>query len=177
MQVQRFFATALVTTTTIFGGVLAAAVPPGRTVEITADDTMKYSVTTINAKPGEALTVKLTNKGTMPKMAMGHNFVLFKKGVDVQAFTADAVTAGQTDYIPAKYKAQIIANTKILGPGESAEVSFTAPKEPGSYTYICSFPGHSVTMKGTLVVGGSAGADDKKGASPKAAEKSEKKGK
>src|SRR6476660_4517544 len=165
MQVQRFFATALVTTTTIFGGVLAAAVPPGRTVEITADDTMKYSVTTINAKPGEALTVKLTNKGTMPKMAMGHNFVLFKKGVDVQTFTTDAVTAGQTDYIPAKYKPEIIANTKILGPGESTEVSFTAPKEPGTYTYICSFPGHSATMKGTLVVGGAAGAE--KGAAPK----------
>jgi azurin len=164
MKVKGILATALVSAT-ILGGGIAAAVPPGRTVEITADDTMKYSMTTISAKPGEALTVKLTNKGTMPKMAMGHNFVLFKKGVDLQAFAADSVTAGQTDYIPVKYKAQIIANTKILGPGESAEVSFTAPKEAGSYTYICSFPGHSVTMKGTLVVGG---ADDKKGGAPKA---------
>jgi azurin len=166
MKVTGFFASAVLTAA-VLGSGLAAAVPPGRTIEITADDTMKYNVTTINAKPGEALTVKLTNKGTMPKMAMGHNFVLFKKGVDVQAFTTDAVTAGQTDYIPAKYKAQIIANTKILGPGESAEVSFTAPKEPGSYTFICSFPGHATTMKGTLVVGGAAGAGEKKGAAPK----------
>src|SRR5205823_931440 len=116
-------------------------------------------------------TVKLTNKGTMPKMAMGHNFVLFKKGTDIQAFTTDAVTAGQTDYIPAKYKSQILANTKILGPGESAEVSFTAPKEPGSYTYICSFPGHSATMKGTLIVGGAAAGESKAGATKKGAEK------
>ena len=47
----------------------------GRTIELTADDTMKYSVTNIEAKPGETLTVKLTNKGTMPKMAAAHNFV------------------------------------------------------------------------------------------------------
>ena len=124
----------------------------GRTIEITGDDTMKYSVTTIDAKPGEQLTVKLTNKGTMPKMAAAHNFVLLKKGTDVTAFTTAAVMAQQAEYIPAKFESQIIAHTKLTGPGETAEVSFKAPTAPGTYDYICSFPGHFTTMKGTLTV-------------------------
>jgi azurin len=143
-----------------FGGSLSAMpaaqakmAAAGRTIEITGDDTMKFNVTTITAKPGEQLTVKITNKGTMPKMAAAHNFVLLKKGVDLNAFTTAAVMAGApADYIPAKFKDQVIASTKLTGPGESADVSFKAPTAPGDYVYICSFPGHFATMKGTLTV-------------------------
>ena len=46
----------------------------------------------------------------------------------------------------------MLASTKLVGPGEVAEVSFKAPTAPGSYTYICTFPGHATTMKGMLVV-------------------------
>ena len=157
---------ALMTTTLLGGSFLAAqapakkaAAPPqkasgaGRTIELAADDTMKFSMAEITAKPGEQLTVKVTNKGTMPKMAAAHNFVLLKKGVDLNAFTTAAVMAGAAaDYVPAKFKDQVIASTKLTGPGESAEVSFKAPTAPGSYQYICSFPGHFATMKGMLVV-------------------------
>lgn len=125
----------------------------GRTIELTGDDTMKYNVTAIKAKPGEALHIKLTNKGTMPKMAAAHNFVLLKKGTDMNAFTTAAVMAGATDYIPAKFKDRIIASTKMAGPGETVEVDFKAPTAPGTYDFICSFPGHFATMKGTLTVG------------------------
>ena len=124
----------------------------GKTIEITGDDTMKYNVTTIAAKPGEEVHVKLTNKGTMPKMAAAHNFVLLKKGTDMTAFTTAAVMAGQTDYIPAKFKDQVLASTKLAGPGETVEVTFKAPMVAGTYDFICSFPGHATTMKGTLTV-------------------------
>ncbi len=162
MNVKAIIGSAVIATT-VFGGVLAAQAPAkkaaapakgaaARVVEITGDDTMKFSVTTIAAKAGERLTVKLTNKGTMPKLAMGHNFVLLAKGTDLAAFTAEAVTAGATEYVPAKFKAQVLASTKITGPGESAEVTFTAPTAPGVYQFICSFPGHYAMMKGTLEV-------------------------
>jgi azurin len=160
MNVKTIFAALI--TTGLLSGPLTAAVPAqaakkaasaaGRTVELTADDTMKYSVTTINAKPGEQITLKLTNKGTMPKMAAAHNFVLLKKGTDLNAFTTAAVMAGQTDYVPAKFKDQIVASTKLAGPGETVDVSFKAPTAPGEYDYICSFPGHFATMKGKLIV-------------------------
>ena len=47
--------------------VAAAPVHDGRPVEISADDTMKFSVTEIAAKPGEKLSVTLVNLGTTPK--------------------------------------------------------------------------------------------------------------
>lgn len=133
------------------GSSVRAAAP--RVVEITGNDQMKYSVTSITAKPGETLTVRLTNVGKLPKAIMGHNFVLLVKGADASAFATAAASARDTEYIPAAMKDQIVANTKMLGPGETADVTVTVPKEAGDYTYLCSFPGHFLAgMKGVLTV-------------------------
>jgi azurin len=132
---------------------LAIAVPAGRLVEITGNDQMKYSVTSITAKPGELVTVRLKSVGTIPKIAMAHNFVLLARGTDAAAFTNASATASATAYIPAQFKAKVLASTALVGPGETVEVTFEAPAAPGSYTFLCSFPGHFVAgMKGVLVV-------------------------
>ena len=132
---------------------VAAAAPAGpHAVELTANDTMKYNVTTIEAKAGEQLKVTLTNTGTLPKEAMGHNWVLLKPGTDVAAFDAAAATAKDTDYIPAALKDQVIASIPTLGPRKSGEVTFTVPAA-GEYQFLCTFPAHyQVGMKGTLIV-------------------------
>lgn len=123
------------------------------TVEITANDAMKFSVGRIEAAPGQEVKIVLVNIGSMPKAAMGHNWVLLKKGVDANAFVAAAVTAGANDYFPADKADQVIAHTKLLGPKQTDEITFKAPTEPGEYEYICSFPAHYVSgMKGVLVV-------------------------
>jgi azurin len=47
----------------------------------------------------------------------------------------------------------MIAHTKLLGPKEKDTVTFQAPKEPGRYPFLCSFPGHyQVGMRGELIV-------------------------
>ena len=71
-----------------------------RTIEITAGDNMRFSVTLIEAKPGEELKVVLTNIGTAPIEAMGHNWTLLKVGTDVTAFANAAAVAKDTGYIP-----------------------------------------------------------------------------
>ena len=124
-----------------------------RIVDITGNDQMKYSLATITAKPGETLTVRLKSIGTLPKIAMGHNFVLLAKGTDAAAFATAAASAYQTGYIPPAMKPKVLAMTTIVGPGETAEVTFKVPAAPGSYAFLCSFPGHFVAgMKGMLVV-------------------------
>jgi azurin len=128
---------------------VAAAAP--RTIEITANDQMKYSLTTIEAKSGESLKVVLTNAGTLPKEAMGHNWVLLKAGTDIAAFATASIMAKDTDYIAASQKDKVIASIGVLGPKKSGETTFTAPA-PGEYNFICSFPGHYMLMKGTLTV-------------------------
>lgn len=133
----------------------AAAPAPtsGRAIAITANDTMKFDTTEIDAKPGEALAVTLTNVGTIPKFSMGHDWVLLQPDTDLAQFAQDGATAAANDYIPDSFKDKVIAHTKLLGPKESDTALFYAPKTPGKYPFICSYPGHmQVGMKGYLIV-------------------------
>jgi azurin len=124
-----------------------------KTVTITATEQMKWDVTTIQAKPGEEIHVVLKATGSMPKVAMAHNFVLLKAGVNAQDVANAAMTARETDFIPESMKDKVIAHTGLAGGGESTEVTFKAPTKPGTYPYLCTFPGHfAVGMKGELVV-------------------------
>ena len=130
----------------------AAAQAP-RTVEIVGTDDMKYSVTTITAKPGETLQVRLVSKGKIPKVAMAHNFVLLKIGTDVLKLLKDGAAHRTTDFIAPASMSSVIAKTAMAGPGETVQVTFKAPDKPGQYPFICTFAGHyQAGMKGTLVV-------------------------
>lgn len=132
----------------------AAAVHDGRAVEISGNDTMKFSVTEISAKPGEKLSVTLVNLGTTPKFSMGHNWVLVLPMPDVQPFLTAAAEAVVTDYVPqGTQKERVLASTRLLGPNERDTVTFTAPTTPGRYDFFCTFPGHyQVGMRGVLIV-------------------------
>lgn len=125
----------------------------GRTIEITGTDTMKFSVTAIQAKPGEKLRVVLITVSKMPKIAMAHNFVVLKKDAKVDAFIQAAALARTTDFIPPAQKDDVLAATGLAGANEKVEVTFEAPKVRGAYPFVCSFPGHyALGMKGTLTV-------------------------
>ncbi len=132
----------------------AAIVHDGRAIEMTGNDTMKFSVTEITATPGEKLTITLVNVGTTPKFSMGHNWVLVAAGIDVDAFLVASAEAVTTDYVPrVAYGDKILAATRLLGPNERDTATFTAPTTPGRYEFICSFPGHyQVGMRGVLIV-------------------------
>ena len=119
--------------------------PVSNNIQISANDQMKFSTNELRVKANEKVSLTMKNEGTQPKEAMGHNFVLLKDGTDLAGFAAAAISA--PDHIPANNPA-IIAHTKLLGPGESDTIEFTVPA--GSYTYICSFPGHYLTMTGIL---------------------------
>jgi azurin len=124
-----------------------------RTIELTGGDTMKFDLASIQARPGERLHVVLRSMGTAPKMVMAHNFVLLKAGVKPEEFVNAAMNARATDFIPPDMQDRVIAAKGLVGPGETVDVTFTAPMRPGTYTYLCSFPGHyMVGMKGELIV-------------------------
>jgi azurin len=112
-------------------------------------DNMIYDKNKIEVNSGKNIILTLNHKGKVSKEFMGHNFVLLKKGVNVDEYAKKAVLAKSNDYIPNSDEA--IAYTKMLGGGESTTISFLAP-EAGIYTYICSFPGHYMMMRGELIV-------------------------
>lgn len=145
----------LIVTLTLLGAVSTALAQ--RTVEIVGTDNMKFSVTSIEAEAGEEITIKLTTKSQIPKSAMAHNVVLIDKDANVDEVAMASMQARDNNYIAPNYKDQIVAATALAGGGETVEVTFTVPEEPGNYEYICSFPGHyQAGMKGILTVKKSA---------------------
>lgn len=118
---------------------------------LTGSDQMKFNLKNIVAKEGDLIKINFQNIGKMPKEAMGHNFVLLKPGVDVAFFATRAMASKHDDYIPADELDKIIVHSKLLGPGETDVIEFTAPAK-GTYKFICSFPGHYMSMQGNLIV-------------------------
>ncbi len=133
-------------------GPAANAAGQPRVIELTGNDTMRYNLTEIDAQPGEALEVQLTNVGQLPKAAMSHNWVLLRpmSDADVAAFAMSGMSKAP-DYLPDDRSA-VLAHTRTLGPKETDKVDFTAPTTPGTYPFLCTFPGHFSLMKGKLIV-------------------------
>lgn len=126
---------------------------PPKTVEITADDKMKFSITEFEVEHGQKVAVTLKNIGTSPKMSMGHNFIALNKGVKWETFVENASNDAAHDYVPVASAKDVIGHTKLLGPDESDTATFTAPYVPGNYDFVCSFPGHATQgMKGIMIV-------------------------
>jgi len=131
-------------------------------------DALTFNKTAFTVKSGQQVKLTLKHVGQVPKIAMGHNVAVIAKGTDITKL-GEAIVKNSTlaeGYIPKdkKLKAKILAHTKLLGPGETDSIIFTAPA-PGKYDYICTFPGHYLAMKGVLTVE----AADKKGDAKKEA--------
>ena len=147
----------LVLAIVLSGGVASAqtkAAPKApRTVVISAGDDMKFTPTEITAKPGEVIKIRLLAIGTMPMATMRHNVVVLKTGSNQIDFAEAAAKSPATDYIPASMTAMIVAQTKLIENGQSAEVTFTVPAKVGNYPYMCTFPGHMAAgARGKLIV-------------------------
>jgi azurin len=120
-------------------------------IGITGNDMMQFSTKELKVKSGVEVTLTMRHIGKMDLNVMGHNFVLLKSGVEIPTFSLEAANAGKPEnWIPNDGK-DVIAHTKMIGGGQSTSVTFIAPA-PGTYDFICSFPGHSGLMKGKFIV-------------------------
>lgn len=138
-------------------GVTQAQTPkakgPVRTITITANDDMKFSLTEIKAAPGETLKIRLVSIGTQPRATMAHNVVILQAGANQLVFADAAAKAVATDYIPADLKGQILAATPLIANGQTADLTITLPTKPGNYAFLCTFPGHfAAGARGKIVV-------------------------
>jgi azurin len=122
------------------------------TIELTVGDNMRFTPAVIQSPPGKRVRIVLKAVGKLA--ALSHNFVLLKKGTAPKAFLDKAAkVTEETGSIPPTMNDQVIVASALVKPGETAEVTFEAPMEPGEYTFVCSFPGHfALGMKGQLIV-------------------------
>ncbi|MEM1258242.1 MAG: azurin [Bacteroidota bacterium] len=118
-------------------------------IALSSNDLMQFDKTELKVKAGKPVTLTLRHTGKMDKMVMGHNFVLLKTGTDMGTFAAKAAIARDTEYIPEGD--ETIVHTSLIGGGESTSITFDAPA-PGTYDFLCSFPGHYGVMQGKFIV-------------------------
>jgi azurin len=137
-------------------GRIAFADPCQLTIE--SSDRIQFTERQLTAAAncGE-ITVTFTHSGKLPAKVMGHNWVLAKTS-DVAAIANAGMSAGFAHGFQPVGDTRIIASTHIIGGGESATVRFSAAAlNPGTdYTFFCSAPGHTSTMRGKFVLTGSA---------------------
>jgi putative membrane-bound dehydrogenase-like protein len=114
----------------------------------TVVEKMRYDVATLTVKAGKKISLTFANPDFMP-----HNIVLTQPG-KADPIAAAAMNLGakgfEIGFVPES--ADIIWASKLLDNGDEQTIDFTAPSKPGDYPYVCTFPGHSILMRGVLKV-------------------------
>jgi len=111
---------------------------------------LQFSPKEIRVKAGQPLRLVFENPDLMQ-----HNLVLVDIGAEEEVGGLADQMAAKPDafakhFIPASPK--VLKATPLVNPNGRAELEFQAPMKPGSYPYICTFPGHWRVMRGILVV-------------------------
>lgn len=109
---------------------------------------LSYDVTEIRASAGAVITIRYDNT----QSEMPHNVVFVFGEDDIYPVGMAALRAQHHEYIPVDDEAysKIFGYTRLARPGEAAYVTITVPP-PGSYPYICTYPGHFTMMQGRLI--------------------------
>jgi azurin len=119
-----------------------------QTVSVTAEEGLKFNVTNFTVKAGSRVKLDFANPSDML-----HNLVIVRPGTATKV-GEDALKLGldgmRLNYVPPT--SDVVHYTKLLEPEKAESIYFEAPTTPGEYPYICSFPGHWVTMVGTMRV-------------------------
>ena len=118
----------------------------------TVPEKMMYDVKQLAVKPGKKIKLTFANVDFMP-----HNILLVKPGkADEIGLKAMALGAKgfEVNYVPES--PDILWSSKLIDTGKEEIINFTAPTTEGAYPFICSFPGHHLVMRGTLIVANNA---------------------
>jgi azurin/glucose/arabinose dehydrogenase len=109
---------------------------------------LKFDISEIQVKAGSRVKIVFNNNDDML-----HNLVITRPG------TANAVgeaglnlglKGSEMNYVPKS--SDVLFHTNIVEPEKSESLYFIAPKQPGTYQYVCTFPGHYTLMQGKLKV-------------------------
>jgi azurin len=126
------------------------AAPAAKVIQIkTMTAQMKYDQSEFTVRPGEPVKVIFENGDDLP-----HNLVFCQPGTDTATMALKQMEkpeeALKRNWLPDDPR--IWAHSKMLNPHEKDEITFTAPEKQGDYPFVCTFPGHALTMNGKMKV-------------------------
>lgn len=99
------------------------------------------NVITVNA--GKTVTITFNNTGTV-----NHTLNFLKPDAELDHLLEE-IEEGAGEHIDE----ELLTDMHAIEPGHSETVLFTAPSEPGEYSFICTIPGHAEAgMIGTIKV-------------------------
>lgn len=112
---------------------------------VAGGDALEFDTSRFFVDVGSQVTLTFDNVSTINQ----HNWVLVVHG-SKDDVSQRGTSHPTTDWIQPE-DPDVIANTKVLEPGAIGRVTFAAPP-PGSYQFVCTFPGHNFTMFGDFIV-------------------------
>jgi azurin len=119
-------------------------------IEVVTGENLSYRTPQVEAVAGQVIKLTLKNVDSVP-----HNWVLLqpdslaKVGQLANQLLADPA-AGSKQYVPDS--PDVICFTDVVPAGQSFSIYFQAPKTPGRYPFLCTFPGHWMVMNGVLTI-------------------------
>jgi len=109
---------------------------------------VRFDQDTLEAPAGAKVNITLVNEAT--DMPIYHNVVITLPNTYKAVAQAGAKIGSPGNYVP--QSPAVIAASPLALPGQTVHLEFTAPKAPGTYAFVCSYPDHWQRMHGTFLV-------------------------
>jgi azurin len=119
----------------------------------TVREQMRYGTQRIVVEKGKPFDIILENADVMP-----HNLMVLEPGkhvevaMSVMTMSPDKKDKEGRSYMPDTKKYHVLGATKLIEPEQKDKVSIKGIGKEGEYEYVCTFPGHSFSMWGKLIV-------------------------
>ncbi len=125
-----------------FDRVITVGVKPGQ---------MRYDVEEFSVPAGGRIKLIFDNSdGTLQ-----HNLLILTPGdesfaIELAQEAWSMQNPIENEYVPDSD--DVLFATTLLSPGEKETITFTAPDQPGDHPYVCTMPGHAMSMNGMMHV-------------------------
>ncbi len=119
-------------------------------VEVATKPGLKYDVNEIEVIRNSKIELTFSNNDDML-----HNLVLTQMGKGAVDKVGNmglrlGLDGADLNYVPETDL--VLSHTGIVEPGTEETIYFQAPKKPGEYWIVCTFPGHAASMRAKFIV-------------------------
>jgi putative heme-binding domain-containing protein len=111
---------------------------------------MSFDKDLLVIRAGKPVEFVLDNSDLMP-----HNFVIVRPGALEEIGLLSEANAQDPKFAVRQFvpnSPKVLAASRLMQPRDTQRLAFTAPREPGVYPYVCTYPGHWRRMYGALYV-------------------------